>query len=415
MTESILTGYLHQQGGKVSRAHRLVTLEPRPDGIVAGIQHDGAVERSLFRWVVGCDGLHSITRQLSDIGMIGHDIPEPWAVFDATASGWSESFEANYAYLDEIPLLLTALPDHRWRAYLRPTSPEADLVAEASSTIGRYHREVVLERVTNPARFHCHTKVAARFRAGRVLVAGDAAHVCSPFQGHGMNSGLQDAVNLAWKLALVGRGHCGPDLLDSYEAERRPVAEMIALSGDTADHADVLTDPDERRQRDEALRAVFADPSSRHHEAIAEAELDIDYKASPIVMGTASGALEPGQRVPDAISVRVDEEVRLLHPLAYRADHTAVVIGGGSADRAELTRIGAAVRSAMQPSLVAAATVAIATVDHRGSTEGQGGPAARPIDSDEITLLVIRPDGYIGLCANRDHPEALTAYQSALR
>ena len=131
--------------------------------------------------------------------------------------------------------------------------------------------------VANPTRFHCHTKVATRFRSGRILLAGDAAHVCSPSQGHGMNSGLQDAFNLAWKLALVCQGHCAPALLDSYEAERRPVAEMITASGDAVEHAQTVTDPAERRARDETLRAVFADPTSRHHEAIAEAELDIDY------------------------------------------------------------------------------------------------------------------------------------------
>ena len=95
VTESILTEYLRQQGGDVSRSHQLVTLEHHPDGVVAGIEHDGVVEQSLFGWVVGCDGLHSLTRQLTGIGMAGHDIAEPWAVFDVTASGWSESFEAN--------------------------------------------------------------------------------------------------------------------------------------------------------------------------------------------------------------------------------------------------------------------------------------------------------------------------------
>ena len=106
-----------------------------------------------------------------------------------------------------------------------------------------------------------------------------------------MNSGLQDAFNLAWKLALVSAGHSAAALLDSYEAERRPVAEMITSSGDAFENAQGLTDPAARRARDESLRAVFADPASRHHEAIAEAELDIDYGDSPIVMGDRHDAL----------------------------------------------------------------------------------------------------------------------------
>ena len=79
--------------------------------------------------------------------------------------------------------------------------------------------------VENPTRFHCHAKVATRSDPVAVLLAGDAAHLCSPAEGHGMNCGLQDAINLAWKLALVYHGAAEPALLDSYEAERRPVAE----------------------------------------------------------------------------------------------------------------------------------------------------------------------------------------------
>ena len=85
-----------------------------------------------------------------------------------------------------------------------------DLVADASSTISRYLPAIGFDDIANPTRFHCHTKVARRFRSGRILLAGDAAHVCSPAQGHGMNSGLQDAFNLAWKLALVCHGRCSP-------------------------------------------------------------------------------------------------------------------------------------------------------------------------------------------------------------
>jgi hypothetical protein len=188
--------------------------------------------------------------------------------------------------------------------------------ADASSTMHRYLPTIDFDDIANPTRFHCHTKVASRFRSGRILLAGDAAHVCSPAQGHGMNSGLQDAFNLAWKLAVVCHGHCTPALLDSYEAERRPVAETITVSGDAVELAQTVTDPAERRARDGTLRAVFPDPTSRHHEVIAEAELDVDYRGSPIVMGDESDALAPGQRLPDTIEiVLAGGEVCMLHQL----------------------------------------------------------------------------------------------------
>jgi 2-polyprenyl-6-methoxyphenol hydroxylase-like FAD-dependent oxidoreductase len=414
-TEAILTDYLHRQGGEIVRASRLVELKADESNLVATIARDGQAEEVSVQWVVGCDGLHSLTRELSGIELAGHDIPEPWAVFDVTLSGWSESYEANYAYLDEIPVILTALPDRRWRVYLRPSAPDSDLVADACSTLGRYHPTIGFGAVANPTRFHCHTKVATRFRSGRVLLAGDSAHVCSPAQGHGMNSGLQDAFNLAWKLALVCQGRSTPDLLDSYEAERRPVAQRITASGDATEHAQTLTDPAERRARDRTLRAVFADPRSRHHEAIAEAELDIDYAGSPIVMGDAHEGLGPGQRLPDTIEVRLaGDERRRLHELTNRAGRIALLVGGSSSRDDDLARLAASIRDRSDGALVEATTVLTTRSDDRHAWARLAPAAADQLGIGGASLLVVRPDGHVGLRADRDHLAALAAYQSLL-
>jgi hypothetical protein len=288
-------------------------------------------------------------------------------------------------------------------------------LADASSTIRRYYPTIDFENVANPTRFHCHTKVATRFRSGRVLLAGDAAHVCSPFQGHGMNTGIQDAFNLAWKLALVCQGHCTPAILDSYESERRPVAEMIAASGDEVEHAQTLSDPADRRARDRTLRAVFADPRSRHHEAIAEAELDIDYAGSPIVMGDAHPALGPGQRLPDTIEVRLaDGDGRGLHQLTHRAGHTALLIGGAAARDDEVARLAASIRACGDGALIEATSV-LTTRSGNGHAWARLAPAAADqLGIGEVSLLVVRPDGHVGLRADRDHLEALAAYHALL-
>ena len=171
VTESILTDYLHQQGGEVNRSSRLVGLTLHPDGVRADIERDGGLYPVNARWVVGCDGLHSPTRELSGIGFEGHDIAKPWAVFDATLQGWAETFEATFVYLEMLPVILTAIPGRRWRVYMRPSSPASDLVAEAMSIVHRYAPAASFVAVENPTRFHCHTKVATRFRSGRVLLA----------------------------------------------------------------------------------------------------------------------------------------------------------------------------------------------------------------------------------------------------
>lgn len=412
VTESILSDYLQQQGGEVNRSSRLVGLTPHHVGVLADIERDSDRYQVDAQWVVGCDGLRSPTRELSGIGFEGHDIAKPWAVFDATLQGWTELFEANFVYLETLPIFLTALPGRRWRIYMRPSSPESDLVAEATSTIRSYAPNVAFVDVENPKRFHCHTKVATKFRSGAVFLAGDAAHVCSPAEGHGMNCGLQDAFNLAWKLALVYHGAAASILLDSYEAERRPVAEMITQSGDVTEHAQTITDPIERDSRDQAVKAMLADPQGRHQEVVAEAELNVDYTRSPIVSGDVNGYLAPGTRLSNTIPVQWSEErICRLHELVHRAGHTLLLLGGPNAHGPALVKLHTALQDLTTDSPLFEAAFTLSTQPKLHDKIGR----LEPVGADLLgvqgtTLLVVRPDGHIGLRADGDHLSALECY-----
>ncbi|MEN4921919.1 FAD-dependent monooxygenase [Achromobacter spanius] len=416
VTETVLADHLERLGGKVTRAARLVGLQEQEDGILATIERAGASTQVLAQWVVGCDGHHSTVRMLTGIEQDGHDINQPWAVFDAGIRNWPHSFEANYAYLDEIPVILTALPDERWRVYLRPSSAESDLVVDAMSTLRRYLPEGGFDDVSHPARFECHTKVARRFRAGRVLLAGDAAHTCSPAQGHGMNTGLQDAFNLGWKLALVCHGHCSDALLDSYHAERRPVADMVMASGEAAESAQMVHGQIERHERDLAIRAAFGNPDARHREAVSEAELDIDYAGSPIVMGDRHDAIWPGQRLPDHIDVRFAAGgTGKLHDYAKRRGHTALLIGGPGAPEESLAELRRDIEPFSDGAII---EVVVAVTANSGVSDVDGylEPAtAERLGVRDVVLLVIRADGHVGLRAERRHAESLSAYIALLR
>ncbi|MFG1361129.1 FAD-dependent monooxygenase [Xanthobacter pseudotagetidis] len=340
-------------------------------------------------------------------------IEEPWAVFDTTIEGWPYSHEANYVYLDGPPIILTALPDERWRVYLRPSSEQSDLEEDATGTLGRYVPDARFAAVANPTRFRCHTKVAEKYRSGRLLLAGDAAHTCSPIQGHGMDSGLQDAVNLAWKLALVCKGFCSDTLLDSYEAERRPVAQKFTASGDEADHAQVLKSPDDRRARDAFIREIFANPATRYQEAVAEAELNIDYGASPIVMGARSDALAPGQLWPSDIEIRSAEGIPAVFDAgAHPMGHIAIVIGGDKAEPDELSGLPG-ILEAYAGIPILEASFLLATATARGFARIDRTIAER-LGVSGVALFVVRPDGYLGLRADQHHGEALAAYADRL-
>jgi 2-polyprenyl-6-methoxyphenol hydroxylase-like FAD-dependent oxidoreductase len=414
VTESILTDYLRQQGGKVNRSSRLVGLTQHPDGVLAEIEHDGARYQMDAHWVVGCDGIHSATRELSGIGFEGHKLAKQWAVFDATLQGWTDTYEAIFAYQDTLPIILSPLPGKRWRVYLRPSSDESDLVGDAASTLSVYTPGASFVDVENPTRFTCHTRIATKFRSGAIFLAGDSAHLCSPGEGHGMNCGIQDAFNLAWKLALVHHGAADPALLDSYEAERRPIAEMFTHSGDEFEHAQMMTDPTERDVRDQAIRAMMANPDDLHHQVMAETELNLEYSQSPIVIGDTNSHLAPGSRLPDTIAIQRLDKQR-LHQLAHRAGHTLMLLAGPTADVPTLLDLHAALQKLATDSPLFEAAVALGTHPDLLAQIGHLEPAAADLlGVEQITLLALRPDGYVGLRADRDHLNALERYRTLL-
>jgi 2-polyprenyl-6-methoxyphenol hydroxylase-like FAD-dependent oxidoreductase len=417
VTESILTGYLHQQGGKVNRSARLTGLEPHSAGVRVKIERDGENYQLDARWVVGCDGLHSPTRELNGIGFQGHDIAKPWAVFDTTVQGWTETFEANFVYLDTPPVILTALPNRRFRVYLRPSSETSDLVADATSVLRRYASAASFVDVENPTRFHCHTKVATQFRKNSVFLAGDAAHLCSPAEGHGMNCGLQDAFNLAWKLALVHHGVADRALLDSYEAERRPIAERVTQSGDATERAHTTTDSVEPEQRDQAIKAMLADPDARHHEVVAETELVAYYSQSPVVCGDPHPNFGPGRRLPDSIVVQRPGLPPLkLHALAHRAGHTLLLLAGPTAHSPTLLDLHAALQKFVTQAPWFETAIVLSAQPGLPGHIGQFEIAtAKLLGVQGITLLAVRPDGHIGLRADRDHLNAMSRYHHLLR
>jgi 2-polyprenyl-6-methoxyphenol hydroxylase-like FAD-dependent oxidoreductase len=414
VTESILTDYLHGQGGEVTRSSRLVGLTPYQGGVLADIENNEDRFKITADWVVGCDGTHSGTREMSGIDFEGHKLTKQWAVFDATVEGWSDTYEGIFAYHDILPIILTAIPGERWRVYIRPSSEQSDLVADATSTLRTYLPAASFIDVENPTRFNCYTKVATRFRSGRVFLAGDSAHLCSPAEGHGMNTGIQDAFNLAWKLALVHHDVADANLLDSYEAERRPIAERITQSGDVFEQAQTLTDPVERDKRDQAIRAMLSDPENLRQQVMSETELIIDYSLSPIVTGNANNQLAAGFRLPDTITVQWNDAVTCgLHQLAYREGHTLMLLGGPAADHAAFVDLYAFLREFATDSPLFGAVIALSTQSNSSIQIGILEPkAADLLGVENITLLAIRPDGYIGLRSDKDHHSALQRYWS---
>nr|WP_231648433.1 FAD-dependent monooxygenase [Saccharothrix sp. NRRL B-16348] len=224
--EARLRARLGELGVAVEWGTRVVGVEQDDGGVVLSTSagHVGA------EWVVGCDGAHSVVRKASGVGFPGVPLVEGFVLGDVRVELPLPRDAVGVWVRGEEMFSAFPLPDGVWR-FMAPAPGVAveDVPAFLAACAGR-HAGVRIgaggEWVWTSV-FRIHRRLAGTYRQGRVLLAGDAAHIHSPFGGQGMNTGLGDAENLAWRLALVTSGRAGHGLLDGYEAERRPVAADV--------------------------------------------------------------------------------------------------------------------------------------------------------------------------------------------
>jgi hypothetical protein len=212
-----------------------------------------------------------------------------------------------------------------------------------------------------------------------------------------MNTGVQDAFNLGWKLALACQGLDGPALLDSYEAERRPVALRIVESGDAFEGNQTMTTHDERAHRDVVIRQTLAEAGSAHHEAAATAELDRSYADSALVRGNANVHLSPGQLLPNTVRVRNGSgDLCFLHELTHRVGHTVLVVGGKAASCEEVLETTLRTEAAVAASPVIDAVVGLCAQPRDVRIGWIDASTADALGINRVAVLAVRPDRYVG-------------------
>ena len=214
---------------------RLLALTQDASGVTAQVQHgDAAVETVHARYLVGADGGRSTVRRLTGVELVGETAPEKWLVVDVEDDQLDAPYSAVYCH-PRSPVLMVPLPyrHRRFEFKLEPDDPEdaATDPDHVRTLLRTRYRTTPLPRVVSARVYLHHSRIARTFQVGRVFLAGDAAHLQPPFFGQGMNSGIRDATNLAWKLAAVTSGRAGTGLLPSYDQERRAHAtEMVSFA-----------------------------------------------------------------------------------------------------------------------------------------------------------------------------------------
>jgi 2-polyprenyl-6-methoxyphenol hydroxylase-like FAD-dependent oxidoreductase len=289
VTERLLASALTRRDGVVEYGTTCVSAVERDDHVVVTVERNSQPLTITAAFVVGCDGAHSTIRHHLNLTFEGGAYDATYMLADAETNETLAADEMQLCPSEFGPFAI--FPMSATRRRLLATVDGAP--AEGAPTLEDV-RKVIAQRapvgleaksIHWSTYFHIHHRMVERMRVGRVFVAGDAAHIHSPFGGQGMNTGIQDAWNLAWKLDLVVRGLAGEHLLDSYNAERHPVIRQVIDLTHLMTQA--MGTPSKLAQmvRDVMIPVVWRLSPFQHAFVERLSELGIAYRGSPIIDG----------------------------------------------------------------------------------------------------------------------------------
>ncbi|MGW8884604.1 FAD-dependent monooxygenase [Streptomyces sp. NPDC055749] len=428
-TERLLEEYVAALGTPIERGTELLSFTQDADGVTARLgTASGAAEEVRARYLIGCDGAHSNVRKGLGLAFEGGAFPEEYMLADVEADwdlphgyGVRSSHRSDDGSTDDLLVCIPLPGAGRYRmSMLVPPELSTGATDQAPGRAGEVAhgleggrapelshiqavvdrlapRQAALSRMRWSSVFRISHRIVDRYADGRVFVAGDAAHIHPPTGAQGMNTGIQDACNLAWKVALVIRGEAGPALLASYDAERRPVGEEVV--GRTVRHA---------------THGIETDPDNPRTLMLREAQLLVDYRSGPLA-GSPYGpadAPQPGDRAPDCGGLTVPVAtypLRLLDILRGRTRHVLILYAAGAADLAVAGEAAGAaggrrmsdggpdhetgVQTVAVIAREAAPTPDAPAVPQYRDASGEFARLYRP---DGATGFIVRPDGQLG-------------------
>jgi 2-polyprenyl-6-methoxyphenol hydroxylase-like FAD-dependent oxidoreductase len=259
ITEAILSDRLRELGGRILRPHAVADVQQDGEGVSVSL--DGERRRTIrARYLVGADGMHSTVRERAGIGFTGEAYPHSFVLADVRMQWQMSADEAMLFLAPEGLAVVAPLPGDRHRIVATlddaPEHPTIDDVQRLLDTRGPIANPARVREVLWSSRFRVHHRLADQYRAGRILLAGDAAHVHSPAGGQGMNTGIQDAMMLGRALSSVVLGLADERQLDEYERRRRPVAKRVVAFTDRMTRMATLRSTRSRRIRNAVLQTI---------------------------------------------------------------------------------------------------------------------------------------------------------------
>jgi 2-polyprenyl-6-methoxyphenol hydroxylase-like FAD-dependent oxidoreductase len=404
-TERLLAEHIEAQGGVIEREVALEYFVQR-EGVVECVVlgKTGARDTVTAAYLVGADGAHSTVREVLGMPFEGDLVDFEFFVGDLRLEGDVPGDELAIHLRGGNLVFLGRLDDTHCRVIVAPhespggREPELDDFQRAIDVVGIENLRV------SDARWMANFRVSERrtpaYSSGRVFLAGDATNVHAPIGGQGMNSGIQDAANLIWKISLVESRRGRPLLLESYDRERKPVSDKLVKETGFALRAATASNWLLERIRDAIFARVGSLPALQQHFREAVSELGLHYRHSPIVCECGgSSLLHAGDRVPDCeVTAETSARFRIFE-LLKETVHTALMVAPPpSADLKRFSGLFSRYRDIMNGIVL--------------------------IDGDELfrthymqsggALYVIRPDGYVGFRGSPNDLEALEAWADGL-
>ncbi len=342
-TEKLLIERLEELKHQVEWSSELVDLKQEDNKVVTTVKSpDGKSEMIISDWLIASDGANSKIREKCQIFFPGEDLTEQFVVADAQIDSFTSKDEIHLFFDQGTLFAASPLGENKYRIaanlhldYPRQTfykKEVIDLVQE------RGHGAYYVTDVAWISPFWIHGKIAEQMRRHSIFLMGDAAHIHSPAGGQGMNTGIQDAYNLAWKLALVIKGKGNPLLLDSYQAERYPVISEVVNQTENFTKMALFDESflaDLQKFSQQVLQGE-TEPIKKICSLLSQ--VNIRYQQSPIISYEASNqdfSPKPGERAPNVI---IDQSTRLYDYLR-NTQHNILLFTGPAKKQQELNGI----------------------------------------------------------------------------
>jgi 2-polyprenyl-6-methoxyphenol hydroxylase-like FAD-dependent oxidoreductase len=418
-TEEILETALADRGHMVERRRELIGFSQTANCVTLTIRHEEGVEELIrSQFLVSCEGAHSVVRKQAGLTFTGATFPLRFLLADVTIDWDLPENEVQVWFHRDGSFAALPFGAQKWRLIVEcaegpsEAAPEVTLQMVQDLMVERTGKKQA--RLLDPlwlSDFRINTRMVDRFRERRVFVAGDAAHIHSPAGGQGIATGIQDASNLAWKIAACLREGAPDSLLDTYNEERRPIAREVLQRTSGISSVIFAMNPIARFVREQLIFPILRTQFVQRRLFAKLSQLEMNYRGRNLSVdfdGMFSRVrVRAGDRTPDVVFERAGEKVSLLQLI--RSSGMMALLGPGTQSE-EVASMLAALR--IRPFVILPKGAEARSAE---CLEDVYGDFARFYGARGSFLYLLRPDGHVGLFQPRIERNQLASYLRKIR